>query len=70
LHRLRRTWARRTLISRRRRSSPDTPDAAQFCGQNGTAGGSPLVWETQRAKVEIFPGNGNETTGPHGVIIN
>jgi hypothetical protein len=48
----------------------DTPDTAQRFGQNGTAGGSPLVWETQRAKVEIFPGNANENAGPHGAIIS
>src|SRR3954471_2398309 len=48
----------------------DTADTAQYFGQNGTGGGPPLVWETQRGKVEIFPGNGNETTGPHGAIIS
>src|SRR5262245_17802981 len=28
----------------------DTYDKSQSFGQNGTTGGSPLVWETQRAK--------------------
>jgi hypothetical protein len=44
----------------------ETPDTSQFFGQNGTAGGSPLVWETLRAKVELFPGNGSASQGPHG----
>jgi hypothetical protein len=44
----------------------ETPDTSQFFGQNGTAGGSPLVWETFRAKVELFPGNGSASQGPHG----
>ncbi len=44
----------------------ETPDRSQFFGQNGTAGGSPLVWETFRAKVELFPGNGSASQGPHG----
>ncbi len=26
----------------------------------------PLVWETFRSKVEVYPGNGNATTPPHG----
>jgi hypothetical protein len=44
----------------------DTPDA----GQNFGADVSPTVWETFRAKVEIYPGNGNRTTGPHGATID
>ena len=44
----------------------EAPDTNQFFGQNGTAGGSPLVWETLRAKVELFPGNGSASQGPHG----
>ena len=44
----------------------ETPDMSQSFGQNATAGGSPLVWETMRAKVELFPGNGNSSQGPHG----
>lgn len=40
----------------------DTADAAQpFGTQSG-----PLVWETFRSKVEVYPGNGNATTPPHG----
>lgn len=43
----------------------DTPDTTQFFG----AGVSPLVWETMRNKVEIYPGNGNQKVGPHGAVI-
>lgn len=41
----------------------DTPDTTRFFG-DGKPG--PLVWHTYRAKVEIFPGNGNASVGPHG----
>jgi hypothetical protein len=43
----------------------DTADAAKAFGPNV----SPVVWETMRAKVEVYPGNGNQKTGPHGAII-
>lgn len=40
----------------------DTPDTSlPFGNQSG-----PLVWETFRGKVEIFPGNGSATVGPPG----
>jgi hypothetical protein len=40
----------------------DTADAAQpFGTQSG-----PLVWETFRSKVEVYPGNGNAARPPHG----
>lgn len=43
----------------------DTPDQnKKFGDQSG-----PLVWQTYRGKVEIFPGNGNNTVGPHGTVI-
>ena len=44
----------------------DMPDTTKFFGDQSV----PLVWQTYRAKVEIFPGNFNTTlkiTGPpHG----
>ncbi|HYS49813.1 MAG TPA: hypothetical protein VEM36_13670 [Xanthobacteraceae bacterium] len=43
----------------------DTPDTGKTFGANV----SPVVWETMRAKVEIYPGNGNRMTGPHGATI-
>ncbi len=36
------------------RDTPD-PDKGAFFGQNAAAGGPPLVWQTFRNKVEIFP---------------
>lgn len=40
----------------------DTPNTSlPFGNQSG-----PLVWETYRGKVEIFPGNGSATVGPPG----
>jgi hypothetical protein len=44
----------------------ETPDTAKSFGANV----SPVVWETMRAKVEVYPGNGNRTTGPHGATID
>jgi hypothetical protein len=44
----------------------DTPDSAKPFGANV----SPVAWETMRAKVEVYPGNGNRTTGPHGATID
>jgi len=43
----------------------DTPDTSKFFGGDV----SPLVWETMRNKVEIYPGNGNQKVGPHGATI-
>jgi hypothetical protein len=43
----------------------DTADPTKIFGPNV----SPVVWETMRAKVEIYPGNGNQKTGPHGAKI-
>jgi hypothetical protein len=43
----------------------DTADKSKKFGeQNG-----PLVWQTYRGKVEIFPGNGTATVGPPGTVI-
>src|SRR5262249_14277015 len=42
------TWPARTDVR-------EAPDTSQPFGRNGTAGGSPLVWQTLRHKVEIFP---------------
>ena len=36
-------------------SMREAPDTSQPFGRNGTRGGSPLVWQTLRHKVEIFP---------------
>jgi hypothetical protein len=44
----------------------ETPDSTKIFGANL----SPVVWETMRAKVEVYPGNGNNTIGPHGATIN
>jgi hypothetical protein len=44
----------------------EAPDSTKTFGANL----SPVVWETMRAKVEVYPGNGNKTTGPHGATIN
>ncbi len=33
----------------------DTPEKSALFGQNAAAGGPPLVWETFRHKIEIFP---------------
>jgi len=42
----------------------DTPDQNSLYGQNAnSAGGAPLVWETFRHKVEIFPGTYTLNTG-------
>jgi len=43
----------------------DEPDTGKPFGQ-----GSPTVWETMRAKVELYPGNGSSTIPPHGVALN
>jgi hypothetical protein len=43
----------------------DTPDTNKPFGADVT----PLVWETMRNKVEIYPGNGKQTVGPHGATI-
>ncbi|WP_156829940.1 hypothetical protein [Methylovulum miyakonense] len=43
----------------------DEPDTNKPFGQ-----GSPTVWETMRAKVELYPGNGSPTNPPHGVQLN
>ncbi|HEX4960174.1 MAG TPA: hypothetical protein VF173_05000 [Thermoanaerobaculia bacterium] len=40
----------------------DTADTTKMFGDQSV----PLVWQTFRAKVEIYPGNGNEKIGPHG----
>ncbi|AZC18922.1 hypothetical protein [Pseudomonas sp. CMR5c] len=40
----------------------DVPDFNRPFG----ASGGPLVWQTYRSKVEIFPGNGNANVGPPG----
>src|SRR6185295_5103463 len=44
------------------RDARDTPDRQRRFGERGGA----LVWETFRSKVEIYPGNGSATVGPHG----
>ena len=49
----------------------EMPDLGQPFGQNGTSGGSPLVWQTMRHKIEIFPSREmSDVTvplpGPHG----
>jgi hypothetical protein len=41
------------------------PDTQQPFGQ-----GVPTVWETMRAKDELYPGNASATVGPHGAAIN
>jgi len=43
----------------------DTADTSKLFGSNA----SPVVWETMRAKVEIYAGNGNQKVGPHGAVI-
>ena len=43
----------------------DTPDQNKKFGDQSV----PLVWQTYRGKVEIFPGNGTNTVGPHGTVI-
>lgn len=40
------------------------PDPQKSFGADGTP-----VWETYRNKVELYPGNGNATTPPHGVKL-
>ncbi len=40
----------------------ETPDTSKLFGQLDATLGTPLVWETYRHKVEIFPGTGT----PHG----
>lgn len=42
----------------------ETPDLGRRFGQAG-----PTVWETMRSKVEVYPGDGSETVGPHGAVI-
>jgi len=32
--------------------------------------GSPTVWETMRAKVEVYPGNASAMVPPHGVVLS
>jgi hypothetical protein len=44
----------------------DTADTSRIFGPDV----SPVVWETMRAKVEIYPGNGNLKTGPHGAVLD
>jgi hypothetical protein len=44
----------------------ETPATAKSFGGNM----SPVAWETMRAKVEVYPGNGSKTTGPHGATID
>jgi hypothetical protein len=44
----------------------ETTDSSKTFGANS----SPVVWETMRAKVEVYPGNGNRTAGPHGATID
>lgn len=41
------------------------PDRGKLFGQPGTP-----TWVTMRSKVEVFPGNGNATTAPHGVVLD
>jgi hypothetical protein len=41
------------------------PDAAQKFGASGAT-----VWLTDRAKVEVYPGNASATVPPHGVALN
>jgi hypothetical protein len=41
------------------------PDTSKPFGQ-----GSPTVWETMRAKDELYPGNASPTVGPHGAAID
>jgi len=43
----------------------DTPAANQPFGQAGAV----PVWETMRAKVELYPGNASPDVGPHGTVI-
>jgi hypothetical protein len=43
----------------------DVRDAADRSRTFGELGG-PVVWETLRSKVEIYPGNGDADHGPHG----
>jgi hypothetical protein len=45
------------------REQPNT--SANFGPDN-----TPLVWETMRAKVELYPGNGSATIAPHGATLN
>jgi hypothetical protein len=40
----------------------DTADTSKLFGDQS----GPLVWQTYRSKVEIFPGNGYAGRGPHG----
>jgi hypothetical protein len=42
------------------------PDDDQYFGNNALGPGQPLVWETLRSKVELFPGNGDALHPPNG----
>jgi hypothetical protein len=42
----------------------DQPDTGKTFGQD-----VPTVWETMRAKNELYPGNGSATVPPHGVVL-
>lgn len=45
-------------------SARGEPDTAKRFGQ-----GAPTVWETMRAKNELYPGNASATVPPHGVVL-
>lgn len=56
-------WPAAQLNGTVQRGQPDI--GAKF----GQAGATPLVWESYRQKVEIFPGANSETVPPHGEAV-